>query len=132
VDPNGRDPAVMELATRFGDADEPVRGVLDSLEERLAWGADEDPPVVEGLEVDGETLLSMIGMELYYEESSGYLGNTLAALASGDQESTEYYLGYLYGETYGLYEEEEAEEVRSFVGKLPEEFQEIDVLVNNA
>ena len=46
VDPNGRDPAVVELATRFGDADEPVRGVLDSLEERLAWGADEDPPVV--------------------------------------------------------------------------------------
>ena len=31
---------------RFGDADEPVRGVLDSLEERLAWGADEDPPIV--------------------------------------------------------------------------------------
>lgn len=46
VDPQGRDPAVVELATRFGDADEPVRGVLDSLEERLAWGADEDPPVV--------------------------------------------------------------------------------------
>ena len=46
VDPQGRDPAVVELATRFGDADEPVRGVLDTLEERLAWGADEDPPVV--------------------------------------------------------------------------------------
>ena len=46
VDPQGRDPAVVELATRFGDADEPVRGVLDSLEERLAWGADEDPPIV--------------------------------------------------------------------------------------
>jgi hypothetical protein len=46
VDPQGRDPAVVELATQFGDADEPVRGVLDSLEERLAWGADEDPPIV--------------------------------------------------------------------------------------
>ena len=46
VDPQGRDPAVVELAQRFGDADEPVRGVLDTLEERLAWGADEDPPVV--------------------------------------------------------------------------------------
>jgi hypothetical protein len=46
VDPQGEDPAVVELAERFGDDDEPVRGVLDSLEERLAWGADEDPPVV--------------------------------------------------------------------------------------
>ena len=46
VDPHGKDPAVVELATRFGDDDEPVRGVLDTLEERLAWGADEDPPIV--------------------------------------------------------------------------------------
>ena len=46
VDPNGADPAVTELAERFDDDDEPVRGILDSLEERLAWGADEDPPVV--------------------------------------------------------------------------------------
>jgi hypothetical protein len=46
VDPQGDDPAVVELAERFGDADEPVRGVLDTLEERLAWGADEDPPIV--------------------------------------------------------------------------------------
>jgi hypothetical protein len=46
VDPNGADPAVVELVTRFDDDDEPVRGVLDSLEERLAWGVDEDPPVV--------------------------------------------------------------------------------------
>jgi hypothetical protein len=46
VDPGGDDPAVVELMTRFEDDDEPVRGVLDELEERLAWGADEDPPVV--------------------------------------------------------------------------------------
>src|SRR5919106_1111991 len=46
VDPQGEDPAVVELATRFGDDDEPVRGVLDNLEQRLAWGADEDPPIV--------------------------------------------------------------------------------------
>lgn len=46
VDPAGDDPAVAELVTRFEDDDEPVRGVLDDLEERLAWGADEDPPVV--------------------------------------------------------------------------------------
>jgi hypothetical protein len=46
VDPQGEDPAVVELADQFGDDDEPVRGVLDSLEERLAWGADEDPPIV--------------------------------------------------------------------------------------
>jgi hypothetical protein len=46
VDPGGDDAAVVELVTRFEDADEPVRGILDSLEERLAWGVDEDPPVV--------------------------------------------------------------------------------------
>ena len=46
VDPKGEDPAVVELADQFGDDDEPVRGVLESLEERLAWGADEDPPIV--------------------------------------------------------------------------------------
>jgi hypothetical protein len=46
VDPQGEDPAVAELADRFADDDEPVRGVLDDLEERLAWGADEDPPIV--------------------------------------------------------------------------------------
>jgi hypothetical protein len=46
VDPGGDDPAVVELVTRFEDDDEPVRGVLDGLEERLAWGADEDPPIV--------------------------------------------------------------------------------------
>jgi hypothetical protein len=46
VDPGGDDPAVIELLTRFEDDDEPVRGILDQLEERLAWGADEDPAVV--------------------------------------------------------------------------------------
>src|SRR3954453_7962629 len=46
VDPDSEDPAVAELVARHGDADEPVRGILDSLEERLAWGADEDPAVV--------------------------------------------------------------------------------------
>jgi hypothetical protein len=46
VDPQGSDPAVVELANRFADDDEPVRGVLGELEERLAWGADEDPPIV--------------------------------------------------------------------------------------
>jgi hypothetical protein len=46
VDPNGDDPAVTELLARFDDDDEPVRGILDSLEERLAWGADEDGPIV--------------------------------------------------------------------------------------
>ena len=46
VDPQGADPAVVKLADRHADDDEPVRGVLESLEERLAWGADEDPPVV--------------------------------------------------------------------------------------
>jgi hypothetical protein len=46
VDPPGEDPAVEEFAVRFEDADEPVRGELDGLEERLQFGADEDPPIV--------------------------------------------------------------------------------------
>src|SRR4051812_23081913 len=46
VDPDSDDAAVAELVVRLDDADQPVRGILDSLEERLAWGADEDPPVV--------------------------------------------------------------------------------------
>src|SRR3954465_15494488 len=46
VDPPGEDPAAEEFAVRFEDADEPVRGVLDGLEERVLWGADEDAPIV--------------------------------------------------------------------------------------
>jgi hypothetical protein len=46
VDPPGEDAAVEELALRHEDADQPVRGMLDGLEERLLWGADEDPPIV--------------------------------------------------------------------------------------
>jgi hypothetical protein len=46
VDPPGDDPAVEELAVRFEDADQPARGQLEGLEERLQWGADEDAPIV--------------------------------------------------------------------------------------
>ena len=46
VDPPGEDPAVEEFAVRFEDADQPVRGMLDSLEERVLWGVDEDAPIV--------------------------------------------------------------------------------------
>jgi hypothetical protein len=46
VDPPGEDPAVEEFAVRFEDADQPVRGILDGLEERVMWGADEDAPIV--------------------------------------------------------------------------------------
>ena len=46
VDADGVDEAVTNFATRHEDDDIPVRGILDGLEERLAWGADEDPPVV--------------------------------------------------------------------------------------
>src|SRR3954471_9698123 len=42
VDPPGDDAAVEEVAVRFEDADQPVRGVLDGLEERVMWGVDED------------------------------------------------------------------------------------------
>ena len=46
VDPPGEDAAVEEFAVRFEDADEPVRGVLEGLQERVQWGADEDAPIV--------------------------------------------------------------------------------------
>ena len=46
VDPPGEDPAVEEFAVRFEDADQPVRGMLDGLQERVLWGADEDAPIV--------------------------------------------------------------------------------------
>src|SRR3954447_10306779 len=45
VDPPGDEAAVEEFAVRFEDADQPVRGVLDSLEERVMWGVDEDAPI---------------------------------------------------------------------------------------
>ena len=46
VDADGADDAVSAFAERHEDDDIPVRGVLDGLEERIAWGADEDPSVV--------------------------------------------------------------------------------------
>ena len=46
VDVDGIDDAVGAFAARHEDDDVPVRSVLDGLEERIAWGADEDPSVV--------------------------------------------------------------------------------------
>src|SRR3954454_23508321 len=46
VDPRGDDAAVEEFAVRYEDADEPVRAMLDGLEERIMWGVDEDAPIV--------------------------------------------------------------------------------------
>jgi hypothetical protein len=46
VDPPGEDPAVEEFAVRHEDADQPVRALLDGLEERIQWGADEDAPIM--------------------------------------------------------------------------------------
>ena len=46
VDPDGHDAAVAEFEERFEDADEPVRGILTTLGERIRWGADEEPGVV--------------------------------------------------------------------------------------
>jgi hypothetical protein len=46
VDVDGVDDAVTAFALRYEDDDVPVRGVLDAIEERIAWGADEDPSVV--------------------------------------------------------------------------------------
>ena len=45
VDPDGHDAAAAEFEERFEDADEPVTGI-ESLEERVRFGADEDPAVV--------------------------------------------------------------------------------------
>jgi hypothetical protein len=45
VDPDDEDSVVGEFERRFEDADEPVTGV-DNLEERVEFGADEDPSVV--------------------------------------------------------------------------------------
>ena len=45
VDPDDEDGVVGEFELRFEDADEPVTGI-DNLEERIAFGADEDPAVV--------------------------------------------------------------------------------------
>lgn len=45
VDPNNEDTVVGEFEQRFEDADEPVTG-MENLEERIEFGADEDPSVV--------------------------------------------------------------------------------------
>lgn len=45
VDPGDEDGVVGEFEVRFEDADEPVTGI-DNLEERIGFGADEDPAVV--------------------------------------------------------------------------------------
>ena len=45
VDPEDEDSVVGEFELRYEDADEPVTGI-ENLEERIAFGADEDPAVV--------------------------------------------------------------------------------------
>jgi hypothetical protein len=46
VDADGIDDAVSEFTLRHEDDDVPVRSVLDGLEERIAFGVDEDASVV--------------------------------------------------------------------------------------
>src|SRR5215207_7191168 len=46
VDVDGADEAVSDFTIRHEDDDMPVRGILEGLEERIAWGADDDPSVV--------------------------------------------------------------------------------------
>jgi hypothetical protein len=46
VDAEGANDAVSAFALRHEDDDIPVRGILDDLEGRIAFGADEDPAVV--------------------------------------------------------------------------------------
>jgi hypothetical protein len=45
VDPEDGDAVLGDFLVRFEDADEPVTGI-ENLEERLGFGADEDPSVV--------------------------------------------------------------------------------------
>ncbi len=72
VDPAGKNPAVAELVARRLDDDQPVRGVLDRLEEHLLFGADDDPQVIAAQAIvlylahrldelgdDGETILRL-------------------------------------------------------------------------
>jgi len=46
VDPHDEDGVVGDFEVRFEDADEPVTGILETLEERIGFGADEDPAVM--------------------------------------------------------------------------------------
>ena len=46
VDPDDEDAVVGEFELRYEDADEPVAGILETLEERIGFGADEDPSVM--------------------------------------------------------------------------------------
>ena len=45
VDPDDTDTVVAEFEQRYEDADDPVTGI-DNLEERIGFGADEDPGVI--------------------------------------------------------------------------------------
>ena len=45
VDPDGGDSVVGDFEQRFEDADEPITGI-ENLEERVGFGADEDPSVL--------------------------------------------------------------------------------------
>jgi hypothetical protein len=45
VDPDDEDGVVGDFEVRFEDADEPVTGI-ENIEERIGFGADEDPAVV--------------------------------------------------------------------------------------
>ena len=71
VDPDDEDGVVGDFEVRFEDADEPVTGI-DNLEERIGFGADEDPAIVmaqavvlylahrrDQLDQDDEDLLSL-------------------------------------------------------------------------
>ncbi|WP_232832149.1 alpha/beta hydrolase [Nocardiopsis sp. FIRDI 009] len=101
------DCAATDDACPFTGADDADAAMAD-----IMAALDREAPVVEGVTIDGATLVSMIGMELYYEESWDYLADLLAAVDTGDAEATDHYLGYLYENTYGLYADEESVELK--------------------
>ena len=70
---------------------------------------DDDPPEARGMPVDGSTLLGMVSMELYYEAAWDELADTLAALGE-DPEGAGPQLDRLYDNTFGQYEERDADE----------------------
>ncbi|NYH50732.1 pimeloyl-ACP methyl ester carboxylesterase [Nocardiopsis arvandica] len=84
------------------EADARMAGLLERL--------DRDPARVEGIPVDGRTLLTMVGMALYQEGAWDHLAGVLTALAEGDDRGVERHLGRLYDDTFGQYAKAESGE----------------------
>ncbi|WP_081748724.1 alpha/beta hydrolase [Nocardiopsis sp. CNT312] len=83
-----------------------VAGSQQRMEQILTW-LDEEPFTVEDLTVDGPAFVGMLAMELYNEFTWVYLADMLAYMSVEDRAATEYYLGFMYENTYAWLDEEE-------------------------